>query len=66
MWHPEIGPIVYAMANSVSPKARATPVKPIPSLGKPAASTALPHPTKTSQNVPINSAMTRRDRLIFM
>ena len=38
MWHPEIGPIVYAMANSVSPKARVTPAKPIPSLGKLAAS----------------------------
>src|ERR1700731_2874622 len=64
IWHPEIRPIAYAMVSSVSPKAKATPVKPIPSLEKPAASTALPHPTKTSQNVPMNSAPTRRDRLI--
>src|SRR6202030_238298 len=66
IWHPEIRPIAYAMVSSVSPKAKATPVKPIPSLEKPAASTALPHPTKTSQNVPMNSAPTRRDRLIFI
>jgi hypothetical protein len=28
----------------------------MPTFGKPAASIALPHPPKTSQNVPINSA----------
>jgi hypothetical protein len=44
------------MDNTVSPKARATPAKAIPSFGKPAASTALPHPPKTSQKVPKNSA----------
>jgi hypothetical protein len=52
------------MVSSVSPKAKPTPVKPIPNLEKPAASTALLHPMKTSQNVPMNSAPTRRDRLI--
>ena len=39
-----------------SPKATDTPVKPMPSVGKPAASRALPQPPKTSQKVPKNSA----------
>ena len=43
-------------AESVRPKASATPAKPMPSSGKPAARTALPQPPKTSQNVPMASA----------
>src|ERR1700676_3180442 len=64
IWHPEIDPIVNAIVNRVRPKASATPRNPIPVFGKPAASTALPHPPKTSQKVPINSAVKRRDILM--
>src|SRR6516225_4147104 len=49
------------MVNTVSPKAKATPRKPMPRFGKAAASTALPHPPKTSQKVPTNSAAARLD-----
>jgi hypothetical protein len=48
-----------AMVSTVSPKAKDTPNKPIPTFGKAAANTALPQPPKTSQNVPINSAAKR-------
>src|ERR1035438_6443701 len=61
-WHPEMWPIANAMVRTVRPKARATPAKPIPRPGKAAASTALPHPPKTSQKVPINSANALFDR----
>src|SRR6185437_11272557 len=44
------------MATMVSPKASATPNRPIPTCGNAAASTALPQPPKTSQKVPMNSA----------
>src|SRR4051812_38174558 len=44
------------MVRTVSPKASATPSRPMPTCGKPAASTALPHPPNTSQNVPKASA----------
>ena len=44
------------MVTTLSPNARDTPTKPIPTCGKPAAMTALPHPAKVSQNVPIASA----------
>src|SRR5215472_8746291 len=47
------------MVRTVSPKASATPTNPIPRPGNPAASTALPHPPNTSQNVPTNSANAR-------
>src|SRR4051794_19630183 len=46
-----------AIVSTVNPNARATPAKPIPRFGNAAARTALPHPPKTSQNVPINSAV---------
>src|SRR5579872_740935 len=52
-------PIANAMVKTVSPKAKATPAKPMPTAGKPAAITAEPHPPKTSQNVPKNSAAAR-------
>src|SRR5690606_1179889 len=55
-WAPEIGPSAYAPVSTVRPKASATPANPIPSSGKAAASTALPQPPRTSQNVPRNSA----------
>ena len=42
--------------STVSPNASATPANPIPSSGNAAASTALPQPPRTSQNVPISSA----------
>src|SRR6516165_5323302 len=49
------------MVKTVSPKAKATPRKPIPKPGNPAAKTAAPQPPNTSQKVPKNSATTRRD-----
>src|ERR1700684_1598254 len=49
------------MVSTVSPNANATPINPMPSSGKPAASTALPQPPKTSQKVPKNSAASFRD-----
>src|SRR6202789_4357397 len=45
-----------AMVTTVRPKASETPSRPIPTWGKAAARTALPHPPSTSQNVPMNSA----------
>src|SRR5580692_7997922 len=52
-------PMAKAMVRTVSPKANATPAKPMLTAGNPAASTAAPHPPKTSQNVPKNSANAR-------
>src|SRR6478736_3353835 len=48
------------MVITVSPNASETPSRPMPTLGKPAESTALPQPPNTSQNVPNNSANMRR------
>jgi hypothetical protein len=58
-WHPEIWPIAKAIVRTVRPNARATPRNPIPRPGNAAARTALPHPPKTNQNVPKNSAAAR-------
>src|SRR5215475_13269119 len=44
------------MVTTLSPNVRDTPTRPMPTWGKPAAMTALPHPANVSQNVPINSA----------
>src|SRR5208282_553391 len=63
-WQPEMCPMANAMVSTVKPKARATPTNPMPSVGKPAASTAAPHPPKTSQKVPKNSARARLLRVI--
>src|ERR1700761_3347921 len=63
-WHPEMWPIAYAMVSTVSPNASATPTNPIPNAGNAAASTALPQPPKTNQNVPKNSAAALFPRLI--
>src|SRR5580700_525494 len=52
-------PIANAIVSTVRPNASATPRKPIPTLGNPAASTAAPQPPNTSQKVPINSAVAR-------
>src|SRR5436189_45147 len=52
------------MVRTVSPNAKDTPSSPMPTLGKAAAKTALPQPPKTSQKVPIASAVQRL--LIFM
>src|ERR1700744_4998301 len=52
-------PMANAIVSTVRPKASATPANPIPKPGKAAASTALPQPPKTSQNVPKNSAIAR-------
>ena len=49
--------IPYAIVKTVKPNANETPRRPIPSSGNPADKTALPHPPKTSQNVPIPSAI---------
>src|SRR5271170_6741245 len=54
-----------AMVRTVRPKAKATPRKPIPRVGKPADSTAAPHPPKTSQKVPKNSAAARLPMLMI-
>src|SRR5687768_17324181 len=51
-------PIAYAIVTTVNPNASDTPSKPIPTSGNAAASTALPQPPSTSQNVPKNSANT--------
>ena len=51
--------MAYAIVRTVRPKAKETPAKPIPSSGNAAASTALPHPPNTNQNVPTNSAVRR-------
>jgi hypothetical protein len=45
-----------AIVNTVRPKAKETPSNPMPTSGKAAARTALPHPPRTNQNVPMNSA----------
>src|SRR6185295_18636401 len=47
------------MVTTVRPKASDTPTRPMPTSGNFAASTALPQPPKTSQNVPNNSATAR-------
>jgi hypothetical protein len=57
-------PIAKAIVNTVNPKASATPANPMPSPGKAAASTALPHPPNTNQKVPKNSAAARLLRLM--
>src|SRR4051812_45551311 len=57
-------PMAKATVRSDRPNASDTPAKPIPSAGNFAASTALPHPPSTNQNVPNNSAAQRRARLI--
>src|SRR5262245_39242460 len=46
------------MVRTVSPNAKETPSRPMPTFGNAAASTALPQPPKTSQNVPRHSAPT--------
>jgi hypothetical protein len=47
------------MVSTVKPKASATPANPMPRPGNAAAKMALPHPPKTSQNVPKHSANAR-------
>src|SRR6187399_985869 len=47
------------MVTTVRPNASETPTRPIPTSGNFAASTALPQPPNTSQNVPNNSAAER-------
>src|SRR5206468_34261 len=44
------------MVTTLNPNASETPTRPIPTCGKAAAITALPHPAKVSQKVPIASA----------
>src|SRR3954466_1441780 len=52
---PEIGPSAYAAVSTDRPNASETPTKPMPKAGKAPATTALPQPASTSQNVPRNS-----------
>src|SRR4026207_2356231 len=59
-------PIATAQARTGRPKATDTPARPMPTLGKAAASTALPQPPSTSQNVPMNSATMRTFRLMSL
>src|SRR5574344_1953465 len=60
-WQPEMWPMAKAMVSTVRPNASATPTEPmpIPEPMPPAlqARTAAPQPPRTSQNVPIASAM---------
>src|SRR4051794_30935390 len=56
MWQPETCPIVYAIASSASPNAKATPYTPILS----AAMIALPGPMIISTAVPTASAPNTR------
>src|SRR5262245_52179405 len=66
-WQPEMWPMAKAIVSTVRPKASATPTSPIPMLigelpsvtSTLAASTALPQPPNTSQDVPRNSAPSR-------
>jgi hypothetical protein len=59
--------MAYAIVKTVNPNARETPTSPMPMFSGVApsiamtfaAKTALPHPPKTSQNVPSNSAAQR-------
>jgi hypothetical protein len=50
------------MVITVKPNASETPKRPMPTFGNAAANTALPQPPKTSQKVPMNSAVRRFDR----
>ena len=52
--------MAYAIVRTVRPNANDTPSSPIPTSGNAAASTALPQPPNTSQNVPISSAVRGR------
>src|SRR6187549_3089764 len=54
------------MVSTVRPNATETPSRPMPTFGKAAASTALPQPPSTSQNVPMNSATMRTFRLMSL
>src|SRR5450759_2028156 len=63
-WPPETWPKAYAMVSTVRPKARETPSNPMPTSGNLAASTALPQPPSTNQNVPTNSADSRRPKAL--
>lgn len=47
--------MAYAMVTTVKPNVIAIPTNPIPNSGYAAERTALPHPPKTNQRVPINS-----------
>ena len=55
IWHPDIDPIVYAMATTDRPKAKAI-VNTAATEVAPPFITAAPHPIKTSTIVPIISA----------
>lgn len=60
IWHPEIGPIAYAITNTDRPKANETPNVPTlnaPLLAELVASTAVPQPPNTSTIVPMSSAI---------
>ena len=54
------------MVTTVKPKAIETPTNPIPNSGYAAAKTALPHPPRTNQKVPINSAITYFIFVVFL
>src|SRR5688572_21323841 len=54
------------MVSTLRPKASETPRRPMPTSGKPAAMTALPHPAKVSQKVPIASAEHLRRSMVAL
>jgi len=51
-WQPEMCPMAKAIVSTVNPKASETPQQTNAHVGKCRASTALPQPPRTSQNVP--------------
>src|SRR5215510_535433 len=63
-WQPEMCPMANAIVSTVRPKARDTPSSPMPTPGNAADRTALPHPPRTNQNVPTNSAEYTRMTLL--
>ena len=56
IWHPEIPPIVYAIATTDKPKAKAVPITVSGSALLQPKLTAVPHPIRTSTIVPNISA----------
>jgi hypothetical protein len=48
--------MAYAIVNTAKQNANNTPTRPMPTSRNVAASTALPQPPRTNQNVPMNSA----------
>ena len=57
IWHPDILPMLYAIATITRPKANAVKIYPLPDAESQPTSIAVPQPKVTSTAVPISSAM---------